>query len=647
MKTEQLGNVGNPPALRRISPISDVHSPELWQSLPNAPGVYLMKASDGTAIYVGKAVNLRNRVRSYFGAAGRVPKLAVKSRERTTHTLTIQMMRYVTDVDYIVTETEIEALILENNLIKAHQPRYNVKLKDDKRYPYLRVTVNEPFPRIHITRKAENDGTRYFGPFVHVRSTRQTLKQLTKLFPIRTCSLPLAENGNRYRVCLDYHIGRCPGPCADKIDVQVYSEIVQKVCQFLSGNTEAVVEELTQQMQAAAAALDFEAAAKYRDRLNDVQQAITTQSLDSVSVEDEDVIGIAAKTELACVQVLRVRNGKLLEREHYYLNDVNAEALDTALSAFIAQYYQNAVFVPKTIVLPMPIEIESVALIEQWLSEKRGSRVALHVPKAGRLKRLGALATKNAEIILTQREQNVVYSRGTHPALVELQALLNLQHPVRRIEAFDISNLGDRFAVASMVVMEDGEPTSAEYRRFKIRTVAGQNDFAMMNEVLTRRFRRAVAQDPKFSTLPDLILIDGGKGQLRAAQKALETFAAADLKPVPTRIPLIALAKRVEEIFVPGRADSIVLREDNATLHLIQRLRDEAHRFAVTYHRKLRRKALSASVLDEIPNLGPKRKQALLQHFGSIEEIRHASLDELLSVKGIPRRVAENIRKHL
>ena len=621
MKAEQLGNVRGSQT-----------TPELWQSLPNAPGVYLMKASDGTVIYVGKAVHLRNRVRSYF-------------REKSTHTLTFQMMRYVTDVDYIVTETEIEALILENNLIKAHQPRYNVKLKDDKRYPYLRVTVNEPFPRIHITRKAENDGTRYFGPFVHVRSTRQTLKQLTKLFPIRTCNLPLEETGNRYRVCLDYHIGRCPGPCADRIDVQNYSKIVQKVCQFLSGNTEAVVEELTEQMQAAAVVLDFETAAKYRDRLNDIQQAITTQSLDSVSADDEDVIGIAAKTELACVQVLRVRDGKLLEREHYYLNDANPESLETALSAFIAQYYQNAVFVPKTIVLPTPIE--SVELIEQWLSEKRGSRVALHVPKAGRLIRLGALATKNAEIILTQREQNVVYSSGTHPALVELQELLNLQHSLRRIEAFDISNLGDRFAVGSMVVMEDGEPTSAEYRRFKIRTVAGQNDFAMMNEVLTRRFRRAVAQDPKFSTLPDLILIDGGKGQLRAAQNALETFAGADLKPVPTQIPLIALAKRVEEIFVPGKADSIVLREDNPTLHLIQRFRDEAHRFAVTYHRKLRRKALSVSVLDEIPNLGPKRKRALLQQFGTVEAIRYASLDELLSVKGIPRSVAENIRKHL
>ena len=612
----------------------DTTIPELWQSLPNVPGVYLMKASDGTVIYVGKAVRLRTRVRSYF-------------RDKSVHALTSQMMRYVTEVDYIVTETEVEALILENNLIKAHQPRYNVKLKDDKRYPYLRVTTNEPFPRIHITRKAENDGTRYFGPFVHVRSTRQVMKQLTKFFPIRTCTLPLTEIGNRYRVCLDYHIGRCPGPCADKVSVAAYDEIVRKVCQFLSGNTDAVVKELTEQMETAAEALDFETAAKYRDTLKDVQQAITTQNMDSVSAADEDVIGIAARTDIACVQLLRVRDGKLLEREHYYLNDADPEVLATALSAFISQYYQNAVFVPKTVVLPM--QIASVELIESWLSEKRGSRVGLHVPRAGRLRKLQTLASKNAEILLTQREQHVV-CRGEVPSPAHtgwetqpLQELLDLKHPIRRIEAYDISNLGDRFAVGSMVVLEDGKPASSEYRRFKIRSVEGQNDYAMMQEVITRRFRRAIADDEKFNKLPDLMLIDGGKGQLRAAQAAMKVFAASDV----SEIPMIALAKRIEEIFVPGKSEAIVLREDNPTLHMIQRLRDEAHRFAITYHRRLRQKSLSASVLDEIPNLGPKRKQALLQHFGSIEAIRAASLDKLLSVKGIPRNVAENIRKHL
>jgi len=616
----------------------------MWKSLPNSPGVYLMKASDGSAIYIGKAVNLRNRVRSYFQTSG-----------ITDNPLTAQMMRYVTEVDYIVTSTEIEALILENNLIKSHQPRYNVKLKDDKRYPFLRVTTNEPFPRIMITRKTENDGTRYFGPFVRVRSTRQVLKHLTKLFPIRTCTLPLEATQNRYRACLDYHIGRCPAPCANKIDVQEYKKIVRKVCQFLGGNTRTVVKELNQQMQSASESLDFENAAKYRDMLNDVQQAISTQqSLDNVSTVDEDIIGIATAFQndlqsrlgdVACVQVLHVRDGKLLEREHYYLNDVHPELIPTALSAFVSQYYQNAVLVPKTIVLPM--QIESVELIERWLSEKRSNRVSLHVPRAGRLKRLQSLAMKNAEVLLIQREQSVVYSSNVDPALVELQELLELTHPLRRIEAYDISNLGDKYAVGSMVVLEDGKPTSSEYRQFRIRDVIGQNDYAMMQEVITRRFRRAETGDVKFSKLPDLMLIDGGKGQLSSVHAALQTFTNSDLDPVPTHIPVIALAKRIEEIFVPNNPDPIVLREDNPTLHLIQRLRDEAHRFAITYHRKLRHKALSESVLDEIPNIGPKRKQALLKQFGSIDAIRQASLDELLSVKGIPRNVAENIRKNL
>ncbi|MDE0085159.1 MAG: excinuclease ABC subunit UvrC [Candidatus Poribacteria bacterium] len=620
------------------------NQPKMWQPLPGAPGVYLMKASDGSPIYIGKAVNLRNRVRSYFQQSGLIE-----------NPLTAQMMRYVTEVDYIVTSTEIEALILENNLIKAHQPRYNVKLKDDKRYPFLRVTTNEPFPRIMITRKTENDGTRYFGPFVRVRSTRQVLKQLTKLFPIRTCTLPLVETGNKYRACLDYHIGRCPAPCANKISAQDYKKIVRKVCQFLGGNTNAVVKELRQQMEAASKALDFETAAKYRDMLKDVQQAVTTQqSLDNVSTVDEDVIGIAAAFQhglqsrlgdIACVQVLHIRDGKLLEREHYYLNDVHPELIPTAISAFVSQYYQNAVLVPKTIVLPMPIE--SVELIQKWLSEKRGNQVSLHVPRAGRLRQLQNLAMKNAEVLLIQREQSVVYSSDVDPALVELQELLEINRPIRRIEAYDISNLGDRYAVGSMVVLEDGKPASSEYRQFRIRDVVGQNDYAMMQEIITRRFRRAETGDKKFSKLPDLMLIDGGKGQLSAAQAALQPFAEVNLDPVPTQIPMIALAKRIEEIFVPGNPDPIVLREDNPTLHLIQRLRDEAHRFAITYHRKLRQKALSESVLDEIPNIGPKRKQVLLQKFGSIDAIRQASLDELLSVKGIPRSVAENIRKHL
>ncbi len=623
-------------------------SAEPWQALPNTTGVYLMKASDGAVIYVGKSSQLRNRVRSYWRNAQGNTNGVQTSKE--TSPLTGQLMRYVTSVDYIVTETEIEALILENNLIKAHQPRYNVKLKDDKRYPYLRVTLNEPFPRIQIKRKADNDGSRYFGPFVRFRSTRQTLKQVTKLFPIRTCNLTLQTSGNRHRACLDYHIGRCPAPCADKIAGEDYASIVQKLCHVLGGKTDAVIAELTGQMQAAAAALDFEAAAKYRDTLQEIQDAFQAQSIDSMIAADEDVLGISMKNNTACVQVLAVRDGKLLEREHYYLNDANPDAPADVLRAFISQHYQNAGFVPKTIVLPTPIG-ESGKLLERWLTEKRGSRVTLHIPKAGRLRRLMTMAMKNADIILTQQEQNVVYSRDVHPALVELQELLNLSNPLRRIEAFDISNLGDRFAVGSMVVLQDGEPAPSEYRRFKLRTVDGQNDVAMMNEVVTRRLRRAMVGDEKFNRLPELILIDGGKGQLGAAQAAIEQLVNTNDKERPPgmipKIPVIALAKRIEEIFVPKKPEPIRLRADNPTLHLIQRLRDEAHRFALTYHRRLRQKAISESVLDKIPNVGPKRKQALLQHFGSVDAIRKASLDELLAVKGLPRRVVERLQKHL
>ena len=591
-------------------------------NLPAIPGVYLMRGADGKILYVGKAASLRQRVRTYFQPSAK------------PHAMTEPMLRYVQDLDYILTASSVEALILENNLIKAHQPRYNVKLKDDKRYPYLKLTVNEPFPGLYITRQFENDGAKYFGPFVHTSATRQTVKQLTKVFPIRTCHLELKASGNPHRVCLDYHIKRCPGPCANLVTVEDYDQIVKNVRQFLSGKTEAVIQELAEKMQKAATDLDFESAAKYRDQIEAVKQAIAKQNLDNPSVEDEDVLGIAYKGEEGCVQVLMVRDGKLIEREHYFLTDVDPEAPIESLTAFVQQYYQEASFIPKTIVLPG--EIEMPEAIQSWLSEKRGSRVTLHIPQKGRKHELVEMAAKNASIILEQKNQNVVLRAGDNPALIELQELLNLPRPPQRIEGFDISNLGDRFPVASMVVLEDGEPAKSEYRRFKIRTVEGQNDFAMMQEVVSRRFRRAIEEN----RFPDLILIDGGKGQLSAACEALGCLGL-------THLPIMGLAKRFEHIFLPNRPDPIVLRHDNPTLHLIQRLRDEAHRFALTYHRKLRSRELSHSILDEIPNIGPKRKQALLQHFGSVDTIRRASLDELLAVRGMTHSVAASIRKHL
>lgn len=590
-------------------------------SLPASPGVYLMKDAAGKVLYVGKAISLRQRVRSYFQSAA------------SPHALTKPMLRYIHDIDTILTASDVDALILENNLIKEHQPRYNIRLKDDKRYPYLKVTVNEPFPGLYITRQIENDGAKYFGPFVHTRATRQTIKQLTKVFPIRTCSLELKALGNPHRVCLDYHIQRCPGPCADLTTVEDYNQIVRNVRQFLSGDKATVLKDLTVKMQAAASALDFEGAAKYRDQIENVKEAIAKQNLDNPSAENEDVIGIARVGDEACAQVLMIRDGKLIEREHYFLKNSSDSEVET-LTAFVQQYYQDASFIPKIILLPDNIDMPEA--IQHWLSEKRGSGVTLYIPQRGRKRQLVEMAAKNASIILEQKEQHVVFKSDDNPALIELQELLGLPHPPIRIEAFDISNLGDRFPVASMVVMEDAEPAKSEYRRFKIRTVEGQNDYAMMQEVVSRRFRRAIDEN----RFPDLILIDGGKGQLSAACEVLETL---DL----SHLPIIGLAKRFEHIFLPGRSAPIVLRRDNPTLHLIQRLRDEAHRFAITYHRKRRSRALSQSILDEIPNVGIKRKQALLQHFGAVEKIRRASLDELLAVKGIPHGVAATIHKHL
>ena len=591
-------------------------------NLPPNSGVYLMKDIEGVVLYVGKAASLRQRVRSYFHASVQ------------WNALTQPMLRYVDDIDFVVTPNNVEALVLENNLIKKHQPRYNVKLKDDKRYPYLKVSVGETFPGLFVTRQADTTGGRFFGPFVHVRAIRQTIKQLTKVFPIRTCTLDLKASENSHRVCLDYHIKRCPGPCANLISTAEYEKIVQNVCRFLGGNTREVIRELKERMELAAAELDFEGAAKYRDQIETITQATDTQHLDTVSAADEDVIGVAYKGTGACAQVLMVRNGKLIDREHYFLNDVDSEFPMQSLTAFVQQYYQNASFIPKKIVLPNPVDMPEV--IQNWLSEKRGSATTLHVPQKGRMCRLVEMASKNADLILSQKELKVIHMAGENPALIELQELLKLARPPQRIEGFDISNLGNRFAVGSMVVMEDGEPTKSEYRRFKIRTVDRQNDFAMMKEVLNRRLCRAIEEN----SFPDLMLIDGGKGQLGAACEVLNRL---DL----SHLPVIGIAKRCEFLFLPQRADPIVLRHDNSTLHLFQRLRDEAHRFAVTYHRKLRDREISHSVLDEIRNIGPRRKKSLLQYFGSIENIRCASLDQLLSVKGITHVIAADTQKHL
>ena len=598
--------------------------------LPAKPGVYLMKDASDTVLYVGKANSLKDRVRSYFGSSSK------------PHALTGLMLPYVRDIDYIVTANGVEALILENNLIKKYRPLYNIRLKDDKGYPYLRITANTPFPSLKVVNHIVEDGARYLGPFVKSHAVRKTVKDLTKIFPIRTCDLDLQPSGNDHRVCLDYHIGRCCGPCADLITPTEYRPIVKNVTRFFNGNTEEVVITLTAKMDNAVSHLDFERAAKYRDQITAIQQAIHQQNVENPMAEDEDIIGIAFQENQACVVLMMVRNGSLVDREPHFLSNVLPDLMTESLTAFIQQYYAEAALVPKTIVLPT--EIEMADTIQDWLTERRHeltdgkstAKVQLQTPQRGRKRQLLDLARQNARLAIEKKDATHLADKADLPddrsLLSDLQDLLNLPEVPKRIEGFDISNLGEQLPVASMVVAIDGKPKYSEYRRFRIKTVAGQNDFAMMKEVIERRFQRSV----KENLFPDLVLVDGGKGQLNAACQALEQLGLSHL-------PIIGLAKQQEHIFIPNRSEPIVLRHDNPTLHLIQRLRNEAHRLAINYHRKLRRLALKQSILDQIPLVGEKRKQALLLHFGSMDKIREASVTNLLDVAQIDLKVAENI----
>ena len=592
-------------------------------TIPSKPGVYLMKDGAGKVLYVGKAGSLSRRGRSYFGPHARL------------HAITPGLIPHVRDIDCIITDNEVEALILENNLIKKHKPKYNVKLKDDKRYPYLRITT-EDFPRISMTRTLEErDGAKYFGPYVHARATRQTLKEITKAFPIRTCDLTIEEGAN-HRPCLDFHIGRCMGPCAGLVSKDEYQEVVKNVSLFLKGNGKIILKELTEKMKEAASQLDFERAAQIRDRIGNIERILEKQKVSSSDGEDQDVIGFYRKDDEACVQIFMVRGGKLMDREHFFLTGTEESSPTEILTAFVEQYYQDASFVPKTIVLQD--EVEMPEAIRTWLEAKRGASVTLHVPQKGRKLNMVKMAAKNAMSILEREKQQTIFKKEDNPALLGLRDLLSLPRQPHRIDAFDISNLGGDMAVGSMVVFQDGEPEKSEYRRYRIRTVQGQDDFAMMREVITRRFRRALEEE---TPQPDLVLVDGGKGQLNAALMALRDVEMEEKQPI------IGLAKKFEHIFLPGESDPIILSDRDPILHLIQRIRDEAHRFAIAYHRKLRGKTLTESVLDYIPNIGPKRKQSLIQHFGSMEKIREATIDELRSVKGITQKIAEDIRKHL
>ena len=597
---------------------------EKLEKLPDSPGVYIMKDGSGEVIYVGKASSLKNRVRSYFQPSTFLtPARPIE-----------QFIHRVADIEYIVTRNEVEALMLESNLIKRYQPKFNVRLKDDKRYPFIKVTISDPFPGIYVTRETTEEGVKLFGPFVNTAVARQIIKELTRIFPIRTCDKKLKPEGNRMRPCLNYHIRRCSAPCAGRISREEYEELVRSACLLLSGGKEKLIRELEREMREAAEALNFERAAKLRDRIEAVREMADHQSIISPSAEDEDVIGIAAEGDEACVQVLMVRDGKLVEREHFLLRGAQGAGLGEMISAFLKQYYADSPYIPGKIVLQE--RVEEPELLERLLEEWRGGKVSLVFPSKGRLAKLVEIARRNAELLLRERRERTGGSASENPALLRLKSILNLPSTPRRINAFDISNIGPEYAVGAMVVFEDGEPSKSWYRRFRIKTVEGQDDFSMMREVVYRHFSHVrEGEEPR----PDLILIDGGKGQLNAALSALRELGF--------EIPTIALAKGEEVIYTPGNPEPLKLDRSDPALRLLQRIRDEAHRFAVSYHRKLRSKPLSFSMLDRIPGIGPKRKRALMRHFGSIERIKAASVEEIASVEGMNRRIAEEVKKFL
>ena len=607
---------------------------EKLKMLPAKPGVYLYRNQGGEVIYVGKAVSLKHRVRSYF-----LP--GAKHLPRTS-----KMLEKMVDFDYIVTDSEVEALILEQNLIKEHRPRYNVQLKDDKSYPYLKVTINENYPRVFITRRRLKDGARYFGPYAKVGAVNQTLALLMKIFPFRSCKKP--EPAVRERPCLNHHIKRCLGPCCGLTNQEEYRAMIGEVCLFLEGRQEILSNHLQSRMEEAAEKLDFEQAARLRDQLQYVREVSERQKVISDGLGDQDVIALASIADEACIMVFFVRDGKFVGRDFFIMKGSEGLEKPVVLQAFIKQFYSEVEFIPKELLLSEEIE-EEKSIIEEWLSGRKGVKVSLKTPRRGEKRQLVEMAASNALLALeqAQNERGAVRDRLT-AALSELTAVLQLERPPYRLECFDISNTQGTGSVASMVVFEDGKPAREQYRRFKIRTVAGPDDYASMQEVLRRRFNRAVAEkellntgqmsarEAKFSRLPDLLVVDGGKGQLTAARLVMKELGFA-------HIPTFGLAKEEELLFREGLERPIALPRDSQGLYLLQRLRDEAHRFAITYHRQVRGHAGLRSLLDEIEGVGEVRRGALLKAFGSAKGIAKATLEELTALKGMNKTVAQKV----
>ncbi|MGD9489745.1 MAG: excinuclease ABC subunit UvrC [Calditrichaceae bacterium] len=599
---------------------------EKLQNLPVKPGCYLFKDKKGTVLYVGKAGALRSRVRSYF------------QESRPYHPKLAALVKRVADLEFIVTDSEVEALILENNLIKEYKPRYNVNLKDDKSYPYIRIT-NEDFPQVFITRRIIRDGSQYFGPYTDVKNVRSIVKILHRIFPIRSCKYDLSPDvikKGKVQLCLDYYIKKCKGPCQGLQSKEDYDKMIDGVRRFLKGKTDELLKELRTEMESHARDLEFEEAARVRDKISDLENYRNNQKMVQSDHRDRDVVAMAREDDDACAVLFKIREGKIIGRMHYYMGQVEWQSDGEIISQFINHYYFNSDDLPQEVYLQT--EIDQKTAYETWLTERSERKVHLIIPKVGEKRQLMDLGQKNARFLLEELKLQKLKSKNYIPHVVKaLQRDLRLKQEPRRIECFDISNIQGTDPVASMVCFVDGKAKKSEYRRFKINVKQSPDDFAMMREVVYRRYSRLIREK---KSLPDLIMVDGGKGQLSSAVSVLNELKISDQ-------PIIGLAKRLEEIFFPGYSDAQMLPKTSSSLRLLQQIRDEAHRFAITFHRERRKKRTLTSELDKIAGIGEKRRNQLLKVFGSVKKIREAEISELIEKGKLSGELAKKVKNEL
>ena len=598
---------------------------EKLDNLPTSPGVYQFKNKENIILYVGKAINLRNRVRQYFHASrNHEPRIA-------------SMVAKVSDLEIITTDSEVEALILEANLIKLHKPRYNVNLKDDKSYPYIVVT-NEPYPRVFVTRRIRKDGSRYFGPYTDVHTMRSALKTVRNIFMIRSCNYLINDDfiaKKKTRVCLDYHIKKCEGPCEGLVTQQHYNDMIDQVARVLAGKTNAVMTVLEEKMKVSAEKLKFEDAAQYRDRMKQLEVYSSRQKVVDVALRDRDIVALAREDDDACGVIFKIREGKVIGRQHYYMNSIEGKSDSEILEALVERYYMATPDLPEEIILS--VELESKNVMERWLQLRKGHVLSILIPDEGDILKLLEMCKKNAQFLLDELKLQKLKQKDFIPAAVSsLQRDLRMAKPPRRIECFDISHFQGTETVASMVVFVDGKPKKSEYRKFKIRTVAPQdvNDFASMKEVVYRRYKRVMDES---LDLADLIMVDGGKGQLSSAVESLQELGLA-------KHPIISLAKRLEDVFIPDEPEPLSIPKSSSALRLLQQIRDEAHRFAVTFHRSLRDKRTLQTELDLIDGIGKKRAKELLEAFGSVQGVKFATSEQLTEVVG--EKITQKIQEY-